>query len=349
VQMLRSGSLTDGQTCHALEVIEQNAKREARLVSDILDTSRLVAGELKLETEPVDIKEVFLATVDVLRSAAEKKNIQLKLDIDDCTSIVLGDHNRLHQVVWNVLSNAIKFTSEHGSIEARLECAPHHIEISVKDTGIGIASPFLPYIFDRFRQADATSTRRFGGVGLGLAIVRHVVEMHGGTVSASSEGPGLGATFTLRFPTPGSSSPNQPALQPGCDDRKLTGIRVLVVEDDPDTLSMLELILDKFGAVIMAATSTTEALDILDRWTPDVLISDLAMPDRDGYELIAQLRTREKKQGGRISAVAFSAYARAEDHKRSLDAGFDMHIPKPINPAELADIVAGLARLHRAS
>jgi len=349
VQMLRGGSLTEGQTRHALEVIEQNAKREARLVNDILDTSRLVAGELKLETGPVDIREVFLAAVDVLRSAAEKKNIQLKLDIDDCTSIVLGDHNRLHQVVWNVLSNAIKFTSEHGSVDGKLECASDHIEISVKDTGIGIAAPFLPYIFDRFRLADGTSTRRYGGVGLGLAIVRHVVEMHGGTVSASSEGPGRGATFTLRFPTARGGSPTQPALQPGSDDRKLAGLRVMVVEDDPDTLSMLQLVLDKFGAVIMTATSTTEALDILDRWTPDALISDLAMPDRDGYELIAQLRTREKKRGGRIPAVAFSAYARSEDHKRSLEAGFDVHIPKPINPAELADIVAGLALLHRAS
>jgi CheY-like chemotaxis protein len=272
---------------------------------------------------------------------------------DGRSGIVFGDANRLQQVIWNLLSNAVKFTSEGGHVETGLRWIDGHIEITVTDTGMGIDPQFMPYIFDRFRQADSTSTRKYSGLGLGLAIVRHVVEMHGGTVDASSPGQGLGATFKVRFPAASAhllqSEPRPPA--PGL---KLTqanqaegahdlgGVRVLVVEDDLDTLEMLRAIFQNHGAEVIAASSADEALTALENTVPDALVSDLAMPEQDGYELIKRIRQRGADWGGNIPAVALTAYARVEDRARALTSGFQVYLPKPVDPHELVAVVAHL-------
>jgi PAS domain S-box-containing protein len=354
-RMLSDGTLSQNQTRRALEVIAQNATSQARLVDDMLDTSRIITGRLKFDVQPVDIERVFQAAVDVIRPSAEAKRISLRVVIEHTGALVLGDPNRLQQVIWNLLSNAVKFTNEGGSVEARLTCTEARIEISVSDTGIGIEPHFLPYIFDRFRQADSTSTRRYGGVGLGLAIVRHVVEMHGGSVLASSPGTHQGSTFTVTFPLASAARPPRPesrsaeaeAKQPieGTDMEKhqrLDGLRVLVVEDDPDTLDMLSFILATRGAEVITASSTAEALKGFERSQPDVLVSDLAMPDQDGYDLIKYVRSRGRERGGNIPAVALSAYTRAEDRTRALAAGFQMHVSKPVDPDKLIAVVASL-------
>jgi CheY-like chemotaxis protein len=270
-------------------------------------------------------------------------------------ALVLGDANRLQQVIWNILSNAVKFTSENGAIDARLTCSGRQVEISISDTGIGIEPQFQPYIFDRFRQADSTSTRKYGGLGLGLAIVRHLTELHGGSVAVSSPGAGQGSTFKAIFPVASvtadrqlPSSTSQPAAEQSArsarahNSHKLEGLRVLVVEDDRDTLDMLRFILDKSGAQVITAASTQEALQALDRSHPDALVSDLAMPEQDGYELIKQVRSRNSGFGGKIPAVALSAYTRAEDRERALDAGFQVHAAKPVDPETLITLLADL-------
>jgi CheY-like chemotaxis protein len=353
--MLTGGGLTASQARHALEVIAQSAQSQNRLIEDILDTSRIITGRLKLDAHPVVIERIFHAAVDVVRPSAEAKGIALNEVVDAPDGVVFGDANRLQQALWNLLSNAIKFTNEGGRIEARLWRAEEQVEIAVKDTGIGIEPRFLPHVFDRFRQADASSTREFGGLGIGLSIVRHIIEMHGGGVSASSPGKGRGATFMIRLPLISPllqarpEGPRAEAPPPTPVERKssenshrLNGVRVLLVEDNPDTLDMLKFIFDESGAEVIAATSVDEALDALDRFRPDALVSDIAMPDRDGYDLISEIRSREPERGGKIPAVAVTAYARAEDRVRVLAAGFQMHIAKPIDPDELIAVVASL-------
>jgi CheY-like chemotaxis protein/anti-sigma regulatory factor (Ser/Thr protein kinase) len=353
-RMLTGGGLTPPQARHALEVIAQSAQSQNRLIEDILDTSRIITGRLKLDAQPVVIEHIFHAAVDVIRPSAEAKGIALSEEVDAPDGVVLGDANRLQQALWNLLSNAVKFTNEGGRIEARLGRAEGQIEIAVKDTGIGVDPRFLPHVFDRFRQADASSTREYGGLGIGLAIVRHIVEMHGGSVSASSLGKGLGATFMIRLPListlqlaprsgPLAEAPPAPAeLKVLENGHRLDGVRVLLVEDNPDTLDMLRFIFDEAGAEVIAATSVDEALDAMERFRPDALVSDIAMPDRDGYDLIHEIRSREPERGGKIPAVAVTAYARAEDRVRVLAAGFQMHIAKPIDPGELIAVVASL-------
>ncbi|MGH9767886.1 MAG: ATP-binding response regulator, partial [Blastocatellia bacterium] len=266
-----------------------------------------------------------------------------------------GDASRLQQALWNLLSNAVKFTNEGGRIEARLGWAGGQIEIRVSDTGIGIEPQFLPHVFDRFRQADSATTREYGGLGLGLAIVRHIVEMHGGSVSASSPGKDQGATFKIGLP-PASASrlprpesrrieleAPQPMEQKASESRqRLDGVRVLLVEDNPDTLEMLKFIFDKSGAEVIAAASVNEALEALERFRPDALVSDIAMPDQDGYDLIRQVRSREPERGGKIPAIAVTAYADALDRVRGLAAGFQMYVAKPVDPDELIAVVASL-------
>jgi PAS domain S-box-containing protein len=357
-RILTDSPLSESQTRRGLQVIAQSASSQARLVDDILDSSRIITGRLKLHIQPVDIERVFQAAIDVIRPSAEAKRITLKVVIDHRDGIVRGDANRLQQVIWNLLSNAVKFTNEGGRVEARLSCTAKQFEISVSDTGIGIEPEFLPYIFDRFRQADSTSTRRYGGLGLGLAIVRHLVEMHGGTVSASTLGAGRGSTFKVTFPAASPPCPpehenregrpelNQPVKWKRLQERqKLAGVRVLVAEDDPDTLEMLGFIFRQSGAEVIAVASTSEALRVVDRWQPDILVSDLAMPDLDGYALIKQLRARGPERGGNVPAVALSAYTRPEDRAHALSAGFQMHVAKPIDPENLIGIVASLTRL----
>jgi len=353
--MLNRGCLSPSQMRHALEVIERSAKSQAGLVDDILDTARIIAGRLKLDAHPIQIAPVLQTAIDVIRPSAEAKRIALQVDIEDPYSIIFGDTNRVQQVMWNLLSNAVKFTREGGRVEARLIRAGGHVEITVTDTGVGVDSEFLPYVFDRFRQADSTSTRKYGGLGLGLAIVRHVVEMHGGTVAASSPGKGLGATFTVRFPiasqdivrqpeqrrsAPDMKPPTQPARME--DGQDLGGVRVLVVDDDLDTLEMLKIILKNRGAEVVTAASARDALKVLEHSLPDVLISDLAMPEQDGYALLKHIRQRGPEQGGSLPAVALTAYARNEDRARALTAGFQKYLAKPVDPHELVSAVANL-------
>ncbi len=353
-RMLTSGSLSEPQERHAVDVIAQSAQSQARLIDDILDVSRIITGRLKLDAQPVEIERVFQAAIDVVRPSAEAKGIALRTMIDTQGAIVPGDANRLQQAIWNLLSNAVKFTNEGGRIEARLTRDEGRIEISVADTGIGVEPQFLPYVFERFRQADSASTRKYSGLGLGLAIVRHIVEMHGGGVSASSPGKGQGATFKIYLPLAATSRlPQQESRRPESEvkqaeriateeSRRLDGVRVLVVEDNPDTLEMLRFILRESGAEVIAAESADEAMDALERFRPDALVSDIAMPGKDGYDLIREVRSRAPEQGGKIPAVAVTAYARAEDRMRALASGFQMHVAKPVDPNELIAVVASL-------
>jgi CheY-like chemotaxis protein len=351
--VLLDESLPVSQVRHAVEVIVRSAKSQSELIADILDMSRVVTGKLKLDARPVEIESVFQAAVDVVRPSAEAKRIALHAVADGRHRLVSGDANRLQQAIWNLLANAVKFTGEGGRIEAQLSVASGQAEITIMDTGIGIEPQFMPSVFERFRQFDSSSTRRYGGLGLGLAIVRHVVEMHGGTVFVSSPGKGQGSTFRINLPLiaapdarltaalssesdAAEASPSQKRSQP------LANMRVLVVEDDPDTLDLLKLVLDDSGADIATAPSAREAVNVFEHWRPDVLVSDLALPDQDGYQLIRQVRSRSSQQGGNIPAVALTAYARSEDRSRALAAGFQMHLAKPIVPKEL---IAALAHL----
>jgi CheY-like chemotaxis protein len=336
-------------------VIARSAKSQSELIDDILDLSRIVSGRLKLEAQPVDIETVFRAAVDIIRPSAEAKRITLETVALGGTCKVWGDASRLQQAVWNLLSNAVKFTSEGGHIRAQVDFAPGQVEITIADSGIGIEPEFLPYVFERFRQADGSSTRRYGGLGLGLAIVHHVVEMHGGVVSAFSAGKGQGSTFRIILPVMApfkeplaqvapESKPE--ALSTAASKEKshvLDHVRVLVVEDDQDTLDLLKLILDDSGADVATAPSVKEAIDVFEHWRPDVLVSDIAMPEQDGYQLIGQVRSHDSEHGGNVPAVALTAYATGDDRKRVLAAGFQMHLSKPITPDELITVLTSLS------
>jgi CheY-like chemotaxis protein/anti-sigma regulatory factor (Ser/Thr protein kinase) len=295
--------------------------------------------------------------IEVIRPSAKAKRITVQIFINQRGGVVLGDANRLQQAIWNLLANAVKFTNEDGRVDVRLGQTNGSIELSVTDTGIGIEPEFVPCIFDRFRQADSTSTRRYGGLGLGLSIVRNVIEMHGGRVSVSSPGKGRGSTFKIVLPEDLQEFKQTQNEQVKAESKQgverkgqeaglnLKGVRVLVVEDDPDTLELLRFILDRRGAEVNTAASTREALDVMEHWQPTTLVSDLAMPDQDGYELIGHIRSRSSERGGNIPAVAVSAYTRTEDRIRALSAGFQLHLPKPVDPEELVATVASLAGL----
>jgi signal transduction histidine kinase/ActR/RegA family two-component response regulator len=355
-QVLNTGGLPEIQARHALEVIEKNARAQSRLIDDILDTSRIITGRLKLDAQPVEIEPIFRAAIDVVRPSAEAKRLLLKVFVDAGGGVVFGDANRLQQVIWNLLSNAVKFTNSGGRVEARLTRTADQCEISITDTGVGIEPEFLSYVFERFRQADNTSTRRYGGLGLGLAIVRHLVELHGGRVSAYSAGNNRGSTFKVTLPLalPGrvretekrpAEAESKEVAEPRLPDRcgtMLEGVSVLVVDDDVDALDMLRYVLHESGATVMTAASAREALEMLEHLRPDVVVSDIAMPNEDGYQLITQLRSRGAERGGNIPAVALTAYARGEDRTRALNAGYQMHVSKPVDPAELVNVLASL-------
>jgi PAS domain S-box-containing protein len=356
-QVLTTGEIPEAQARHALEVIEKNAKSQARLIDDILDTSRIITGRLRLDPQPIAVDAVFQAALEVVRPSAEAKRMSLGVSVDDHGSVVFGDAVRLQQVIWNLLSNAVKFTNAGGHVDARLRCTNDQCEISISDTGVGIEPQFLPYVFERFRQADNTSTRRYGGLGLGLAIVRHLVELHGGRVSASSSGPNQGSTFTvtlplgspLRLPETANRPPeseSRPAAPSSVAENgaRLDRVRVLVVDDDSDTLEMLHYVLRERGATVMTAPSASTAMKTMEQWRPDVVVCDIAMPDQDGYELIAELRSLNAERGGNVPAVALTAYARPEDRAQALAAGFQMHVAKPVDPDELIAVLASLTR-----
>jgi PAS domain S-box-containing protein len=340
VHLLRTRRLDTAMAERAVDVIERNAKAQAQLVADILDVSRIVTGKFRLEPRTVELPVVIGAAVDAVRPAAEAKRIRLVLDVDPSVAPVTADPDRLQQVVWNLLANAVKFTPEEGEVRLRLGRVGSQIKIEVADSGGGIDPEVLPHVFDRFRQGDSSSTRAHGGLGIGLAIVRHVVELHGGTVSARNGGPAGGAVFTVGFPVRAAVGPvaPEPAEAPG---PALNGVSVLVVDDDPDTLDLVATVLRQRGASVTTATGAEDALRKIAARPPDILLSDLAMPAMDGFELIR--RARALPGGKDLRAAALSAYARTEDRLRALWAGFETHIPKPVQPSELAAVVASLA------
>ncbi|HEY0082998.1 MAG TPA: PAS domain S-box protein [Pyrinomonadaceae bacterium] len=350
--ILRSGQLDEASAARALETIERNARAQNRMIEELLDVSRIIAGKLRLDVRRLELTHVVEAAVDSVRPAAEAKGIKLQLVLDPRAGPVSGDPDRLQQVMWNLLSNAVKFTPKNGRVQVRLERINSHVEISVSDTGQGIEPEFLPFVFDRFTQADMTNKRAHGGLGLGLAIARHLLELHGGAIRVASEGANQGATFTATLPLmvvhaePGTEERRHPtAIErlPYETGPALDGLRVLVVDDEPDTRELLAAVLQGRGAAITLAGSAAEALTVLERETPHVLVSDIGMPGADGYELIRQVRALPPERGGNIPAAALTAYAREDDRIRALLAGFQIHIPKPVNPAELAAVIATLA------
>ncbi|MBD2102420.1 CHASE4 domain-containing protein [Leptolyngbya sp. FACHB-261] len=346
-QLLRRGRMEPVKATRALETIERNAKMQAQLIDDLLDVSRIIRGKLSLEVQPLSLVSVVDAVLETLHPAIDAKGIQIEAKLDPAASSVLGDANRLQQVVWNLLTNAVKFTPQGGQVEVRLERVNGSAQIQVQDTGQGIKAEFLPYVFERFRQADSTTTRAQGGLGLGLAIVRHLVELHGGTVQADSAGEGQGATFTVKLPLRAKDSQESEAKQslPSVwANAVFPGLRVLVVDDETDARELLTFVLEEAGAEVTAVDSTPEALAVLDRWSPSILLSDIGMPGEDGYALIRQIRSRSAAAGGQIPAAALTAYASEEDRTRVLAAGFQFYLTKPIDPVELKETVARLAR-----
>lgn len=343
--LLRTGRASD--VARAAETIERNAQAQARIVEDVLDTSRIITGKLQLKLARVSLREVVRAAIDTVRPAAEAKSIELVTSVDFGVGDTLGDAERLQQVTWNLLANAIKFTPAGGRVEARLEREGAFARLTVVDSGQGIHPDFLPHVFERFRQGDSTMTRAHGGLGLGLAIVRHLVELHGGYVSADSPGEGQGATFTVRLPlqatlSEGNASAGHHA-PPSGKQPTLRGVRLLVVDDEADTRELLAVLLEQLGADVTTAPSVGAALESLEHQVPDVLVSDLGMPEEDGYTLIRRVRELGVERGFWFPAVALTAYAQTRDKNRALSAGYQVHLSKPIEPAALVATVAELA------
>jgi CheY-like chemotaxis protein len=350
--MLRSGGVQREQAKQALEAIERNAKTQAQLIDDLLDVSRIMTGKLRLEVRPVMVAAVVESAIISVKPMAEAKSIRLQSLLDPDAGPVAGDASRLQQVVWNLLTNAIKFTPKGGRVQVRVERLNSHIEIVVSDTGQGIASEFLPHVFDRFRQAETGTARQHGGLGLGLAIVRHLVELHGGTVRADSKGEDQGATFTVRLPVMAVRSVHakeEEQVHPTAETKSsltldqtpnLAGVRVLVVDDEEDARNLLRAVIEQCGAEVRVAGSASEALRIAKEWPSSIIVSDIGMPGEDGYELIQKFRAWGKESGTWIPAVALTAYARTEDRVRALSAGYQIHIAKPIDPAELVLAIA---------
>ncbi|MGH7137442.1 MAG: ATP-binding protein, partial [Pirellulales bacterium] len=350
-QLLRTGKLGNEEAARGLDVIERNVLAQAKLIDDLLDVSRIITGKLKLSVQRLSLAGVIEAAIDVVRPAANAKGIELVTSLDD-RAAASGDPDRLQQVVWNLLVNAIKFSPPGGAVRVNLTRNESRSRIEVADSGEGIAPEFLPHIFDRFRQADSSTRRSHGGLGLGLAIVRHVVELHGGSIHAYSDGPDRGATFVVELPItamlaeahdvhPASLPPRQPALPAA--DASLAGVRVLIVDDEPDGRDTIAKMLTVYEAQVTTASSAREARTLFEQSPPDVLISDIGMPDEDGYDLIRCLRRLPPSEGGGVPAIALTAFAREEDRLQALAAGFQVHATKPIEPAELIAAVQRLA------
>jgi protein-histidine pros-kinase len=339
--LLLNAEVPAGRETRALEAIQRNARAQVQLIEDLLDVSRILSGKLHLQVTTVDAVPIVEDAVDVIRPAARAKDIAIVTTTDEPQAHVTADPDRLRQIVWNLLSNAIKFTPAEGRVEVAVRRHGDYVQVEVRDTGVGIAPHFLPYVFDRFRQADSSSTRAHGGLGLGLAIVRHLVELHGGTVAAESAGEGRGAT--VRIELPASRHLPAPPRGPRHTHENLHGVHVLVVDDRADERELLAAILERHGARVSTADSARAALQILGDARPDVLISDIAMPDEDGYVLLRRVRGLAPAQGGGVPAVAVTAHARAEDRDRALAAGFQSYVAKPIDRARLLQAIA-LAR-----
>lgn len=348
-RMLRQGSLKPDTQIRALEAIERNGTLQAQLVGDLLDASRIITGKLRLEVISLDLPPVINAAIDAVRHGADAKGVEINVHLDAGAGPISGDQTRLQQVVWNLLSNGIKFTPKGGRVDVRLTRVGGLARIEVSDNGQGIVPDFLPYVFDRFRQADSTSTRPHNGLGLGLAIARHLVELHGGTVRAESPGEGQGATFTVDLPLASAATIAANGLRkldgPAYfdDEPTLHGLHVLVVDDELDARELVAAVLERKGATVTTVGNVADALSMIEQALPDVILSDLGMPEEDGYTLIKRLRARSPARGGRIPAAALTAYASAQDRTRALLAGFQSHVPKPIEASELAAVIANLA------
>jgi PAS domain S-box-containing protein len=341
-KLLRTRKCDEATTTKALETIERNAKLQTQLIEDLLDVSRILRGKLTLNVDSVDLVPTIESAIETVRLAAQAKAIHIQTVFDRHAGQVAGDANRLQQVFWNLLSNAVKFTPQGGQVEIRLERVGTEAQIQVSDTGKGISPEFLPYVFDYFRQADSTTTRVFGGLGLGLAIVRQLVELHGGTVWAESPGVGCGATFTVRLPLMAVESEEPQENELISSSPNLEGVRVLVVDDEVDTLELLVFMLKEYGAQVRGVTEASEALLLISQWQPDLLLSDIGMPNVDGYMLIHQIRELESKLGRQIPAIALTAYAGETDHQQILASGFQKHVTKPVEPAKLVNAIASL-------
>ncbi|HUQ85953.1 MAG TPA: PAS domain S-box protein [Vicinamibacterales bacterium] len=354
-RMMRGNMLPPDQVTRAIDTLERNARWLTQIVDDVLDISRIVSGKIRLDVQAVDLASIVDNAIATVQPAADAKGVRLQSLIDPRIGPVSGDPDRLQQVVWNLLSNAVKFTPKAGRVQVRLERVNSHVEIVVSDTGVGISQDFLPHVFDRFRQADSGSTRRTGGLGLGLSIVRHLVEMHGGRVQATSAGDNQGATFTVRLPMmiihkmdsikgqhPLTERPN-PIQKLG----DLTGVKVMAVDDEADALRLLKDVLEASGAEVAIATSAADAMAAIGTFVPDVLVADIGMPDVDGYDLIKNVRASGDDRVRDIPAAALTAFARSEDRTKALESGFEMHLAKPVDPGELVASVATLVRRYR--
>lgn len=350
-QILRQDSLDEDRRDSALQIIERNTRTLGQLVSDLLDVSRIVSGKMQLETQRCDLGTIVGAAIDAVQPTYDTKGVKLDRLIGRSHLIVLGDPSRLQQVVWNLLANAVKFTPAGGRVQVLLGHTRNHAELIVTDSGIGIEPAFLPHLFERFRQADSRSSRSHGGLGIGLALVRHLAELHGGTVDAASEGPGHGSTFRVRLPLvaveagAGQAVRREPAHQASAG--RLKHVTVLAVDDDADSLQLLDEILTTAGASVYCASSTGAGLRLMDLQPPDVIVSDLGMPGRDGFEFIRSVRSRSETRGGTVPAAALTAYVRPEDRRTALEAGFQVHLGKPVDPDELIAAVEKLAAQRR--
>lgn len=347
--LLKEGTLDQAAAQRALETIGRNARAQRQLIDDLLDTSRIITGKMRLEVRPVELAPLIEIVVEAVRPAANARNIRLLTRLGALTSPISGDPQRLQQIIWNLLTNAIKFTPKSGSVEVRLERIESHLELVVKDTGEGIEPAFLPHVFDRFLQSDSSSTRRHGGLGLGLSIVRQLVELHGGSVTALSQGAGQGATFRVILPLMSvhhlpdvETKPTLTAAKSRTDKLSLANLRVLVVDDELDARELIAAVLKGRGAEVVAVESGAEALAELERQSFHALVSDIGMPDMDGYALIKKLRLLPAERGGALPAVALTAYAGDQDRTRAVTAGYQTHIAKPVEPAELVLVVASL-------
>jgi len=344
--MLRHRALTGPASDRALDIIERNAKLQSQLIADLLQVAQIISGKLRLEIEAVDLASLLSAGIDAVRPAASGKAITLESHIEPGVRPVLADAARVQQIIWNVLSNAIKFTPREGHIDLTLKQDGSAAEISINDSGVGIEPDLLPHVFERFRQGDRSSHRGFGGLGLGLAIVRHLMELHGGTVQGESAGTGCGSTFTLRFPLPALTlSRDRIGRFDGTS--SLRGLRVLVAEDDPDSRELMVALLSGNGAEVTAVSSAREAMAQVRGHSPDLMIADIDLPDQDGCELIRQVRSLENPGHAIMPAAALTAYARPQDRDRALAAGFQLHIAKPVDPEAFVNTVAELARRFR--
>ncbi len=352
--MIRNGEVDPPNIGRAIETIERNARSQARLIDDLLDVSRIITGNLRLELNPLNLAPIVEAAVDALRPTADAKGIKLRMEFAPSTCLVRGDANRLRQVIWNLMSNAIKFTPRNGEVHISLSCVESLVRLTVIDSGEGITPEFLPYVFDRFRQAEGSISRKQGGLGLGLAVVRHLVELHGGAVKAESQGVEKGSRFTVDLPMaqerrdPARAEERQREVERrrglGGAKVRLDGVHVLLVEDDEDSRKLLGTMLKQHGAEVTSAASAADAFTLFTDKLPDVLISDIGMPEQDGYELIRRVRNLPAEKGGKTPAIALTGYATRKDRDRSIDAGYQKHLPKPIEQQELVAAIATLVR-----